>query len=121
MDIDDNPKIDQTKKIKEKKFLWKFLENKRYKKTQIQTPMHQQTHQSSNQVNMHPTPCRKINKVRFKSYSLYNQLLLFGRISPESVKLNSTKKGFRDHQDDELFAPQRIEFMHTPPNTEISI
>ncbi|KAG0441140.1 hypothetical protein DMUE_1272 [Dictyocoela muelleri] len=61
------------------------------------------------------------NKRFFHQHSLYNQLLLFGRVSPESVKLNSTRSDFliRDH--DDSFRAQRIEFSHTPQNTTITI
>ncbi|KAG0435690.1 Transposon Tf2-9 polyprotein, partial [Dictyocoela muelleri] len=61
------------------------------------------------------------NKIHSKSLSLYNQLLFFGRVSPESVKLNSTRKENSVKEQDNDFIPQRIEFTHSPKNTTISI
>ncbi|KAG0419509.1 hypothetical protein EQH57_0493 [Dictyocoela roeselum] len=34
-----------------------------------------------------PAPCGQVNKPPFQRYSLYNQLLLFGRVSPGSVSI----------------------------------
>ncbi|KAG0441748.1 hypothetical protein DMUE_0823 [Dictyocoela muelleri] len=66
-------------------------------------------------------PSHNLNKKTFKKHSLYNQLLSFGRISPESVKLNSTEKDFREENLENSYIPQKIEFTHTPLNTTISI
>ncbi|KAG0442137.1 hypothetical protein DMUE_0507 [Dictyocoela muelleri] len=69
----------------------------------------------------HSAPRSKLNKSDLTRHSFYNQLLLWGRISPESVKLNSTRKVIRVKTFDENYTPQKIEFTHTPPNTTISI
>ncbi|KAG0435947.1 hypothetical protein DMUE_4464, partial [Dictyocoela muelleri] len=73
------------------------------------------------QPHQQTAPSRTLNKSHSSTYSLYNQLLLFGRISPESVKLNSTRKDFEESYNDEKYNPQRIEFTHIPNNTTISI
>ncbi|KAG0437256.1 hypothetical protein DMUE_3798 [Dictyocoela muelleri] len=69
----------------------------------------------------HPAPCNSLNKNDLIKHSLYNQLLLFGRISPETVKLNSTSRNFKGKVVDETFTSQKIKFMQTPPNTSITI
>ncbi|KAG0439805.1 hypothetical protein DMUE_2177 [Dictyocoela muelleri] len=61
------------------------------------------------------------NKRSSIKMSFYNQLLYYGRISPESDKFNSTRKDLSEKLIDENFIPQRIEFTHTPANTTISI
>ncbi|KAG0439134.1 hypothetical protein DMUE_2644 [Dictyocoela muelleri] len=78
-------------------------------------------HRPRHQTQHLTAPSSIINKNHLNKYSLYNQLILFGRISPESVKLNSTSKDFEEFNEDEQYVPQRIEFVHTPHNTTISI
>ncbi|KAG0442056.1 hypothetical protein DMUE_0574 [Dictyocoela muelleri] len=63
---------------------------------------------------------RNFNKKSSIKMSFYNQLIFYGRISPESVKLNSTRKDFSERLIDENFITKR-EFKHTPTNTTISI
>ncbi|KAG0434761.1 hypothetical protein DMUE_5039 [Dictyocoela muelleri] len=63
----------------------------------------------------------ELNKLQFTELSLYNQLLVFGRVFPETVKLNSTRNNIATEYKKETFMPQRIEFSHTPNNTSISI
>ncbi|KAG0419612.1 hypothetical protein EQH57_0462 [Dictyocoela roeselum] len=53
--------------------------------------------------------------------SVYSQLLLFGRISPECVKLNSTRQHSQLSDEDPDFHPRKIEFTHTPAGTNINI
>ncbi|KAG0440954.1 hypothetical protein DMUE_1391 [Dictyocoela muelleri] len=69
----------------------------------------------------HRTPCPHLNKNSLKHLSLYNQLLLFSRITRDFVKLNSTNKSQITNIYDEKFTPQRIEFMHTPNNINMTV
>ncbi|KAG0437099.1 hypothetical protein DMUE_3882 [Dictyocoela muelleri] len=62
----------------------------------------------------HLAPSNYSNKRLNFNKSLYNQLLLFGRISPESVKFDSTRNDSINKDYDEYFTQQRIEFFHTP-------
>ncbi|KAG0420448.1 Retrovirus-related Pol polyprotein from transposon, partial [Dictyocoela roeselum] len=53
--------------------------------------------------------------------SIYSQLLIFQRISPECVMLNSTRRSETANDHDKTFTPRRIEFSHTPIGTTINI
>ncbi|KAG0442009.1 hypothetical protein DMUE_0615 [Dictyocoela muelleri] len=61
------------------------------------------------------------NKHSSKHFSLYNQLLIFARITRDPVKFNSTNKSQITNDYNEKFTPRRIEFMHTPNNTNITV
>ncbi|KAG0420037.1 hypothetical protein EQH57_0320 [Dictyocoela roeselum] len=129
LEISGNHKIDQLKfggKFSSD-FLWKFLENQNYKNNQnfnphepttllqateprlpSMDPCEQYAHQPNASWLKLPGPGSSVNKRVYAHKSLYNQLLLWGRISPESVKLNSTREDSITKDYDENFAPQRI-------------
>lgn len=76
-------KIDQLKNQKKRNFDGNFWKTKSIKRLTIWTSMYKWAPQAS----IHPPPRLHLNKVAVKGLSLYNQLLLFGRVSLESVKL----------------------------------
>ncbi|KAG0441315.1 hypothetical protein DMUE_1139 [Dictyocoela muelleri] len=94
----------------------------RQHQTNLQNANHNYRHRNQLSHNLfYSAPANTLNKRINLNKSLYNQLLLFGRISPESFKFNSTRKDSINKDYDEYFTPQRIEFSHTPANTTITV
>ncbi|KAG0420508.1 Transposon Tf2-6 polyprotein [Dictyocoela roeselum] len=62
---------------------------------------------------------KKTNNKQFTRMSLYNQLLIYGRVHPGHIILSSRKVISPEAEDN--FTPQRIEFTINPKNTTISL
>ncbi|KAG0435787.1 hypothetical protein DMUE_4533 [Dictyocoela muelleri] len=60
----------------------------------------------------------KKNNKHFKGMSLYNQLLIYGRVHPGHINLSSRKV---TSPEEDTFTAQRIEFTIKPNNTTINL